>query len=292
MIARKPSLSLLLALCWCHVAVSARAGEPVVDKNQFHLFRPTPPEFMRELSADRPDKTESAYSVDAGHFQLEADLITFSLDRYNGDPTDTSTKTWMVANNNFKIGLLNNVDFQLVVPTYTRERFEDRDANIVQKNSGFGDVSARMKFNLWGNDSGKTALSVMPFVKFPTAQDDLGNGAYEGGVIFPFAASLPCDWQMGLQTQFDYRMNGSGNGYHTEFINTATVSHAIVGELGGYVEFFSSRSTEKGSDWIATFDMGLTYGVSKNLQLDAGVNIGVTRAADDFNPFLGLTWRY
>lgn len=292
MMARKSSVSLLAALCWSTVAASAQAEEPAVDKNQFHLFRPTPPEFMRELAADRPDKTESAYTVDAGHFQIEADLVTFGLDRYNGDPADTSTETWVVANNNYKIGLLNNVDLQLVVPSYAHVRFEDRDAKFVEKMSGFGDVSLRTKINLWGNDSGKTALAVMPFVKFPTAQDDLGNGAYEGGVIFPFAASLPCDWQMGLQTQFEYRQDGAGNGYHTEFINTATVSHAIVGELSGYVEFFSNRSTEKGSDWIATFDMGLTYGVNKNLQLDAGVNIGVTRAADDFNPFLGLTWRY
>ena len=292
MMARKTSGTLVAALSWSIVFASAAAEEPAVDKNQFHLFRPTPPELMRELSADRPDKTESAYTVDAGHFQLEADLVTFSLDRYNGDPTDTSAKTWVVANNNYKIGLLNNVDLQLVVPTYTHVRFEDRDANFVRKTSGFGDVSLRSKFNFWGNDGGKTALSVMPFVKFPTAQDDLGNGAYEAGVIFPFAVSLPCDWQMGLQTQFEYREDGSGNGFHTEFINTATVSHAIVGELSGYVEFFSNRSTEKGSDWIATFDLGFTYGVTKNLQLDAGVNIGVTRATDDLNPFLGLTWRY
>ena len=88
---------------------------------------------MRELSADRPDKTESAYTVDAGHFQIEADLVTFTLDRYNGDPTDTSTESWLVANNNYKVGLLNNVDLQLVVPTYTHMRFEDRDANFVQK---------------------------------------------------------------------------------------------------------------------------------------------------------------
>jgi hypothetical protein len=291
MMARRTSLPLLAALC-CSSAGAFALEEPAPDKNQFNLFRPTPPEFMRDLAADRPDKTESAYTVDAGHFQIEADLVTFSLDRHNGDPTDTRTRTWVVANNNYKIGLLNNVDLQLVVPTYTHVRFEDRDAKIVEKISGFGDVSLRTKVNLWGNDSGKTALSLMPFLKFPSAQNNLGNGAYEGGVIFPFAASLPCEWQMGLQTQFEFREDGSGTGYHTEFINTATVSHAIVGELGGYIEFFSNRSTERGSDWIATFDFGFTYGVTKNLQLDAGVNIGVTRAADDFNPFLGLTWRY
>jgi hypothetical protein len=41
------------------------------DKSGYHLFRPTPRELMRELSTDRPDQTESAYTVDAGHVQLE-----------------------------------------------------------------------------------------------------------------------------------------------------------------------------------------------------------------------------
>jgi outer membrane putative beta-barrel porin/alpha-amylase len=37
---------------------------------------------------------------------------------------------------------------------------------------------------------------------------------------------------------------------------------------------------------------GLTYWLSDNLQLNAGVNIGLTRAADDYNPFVGLAWRF
>jgi hypothetical protein len=65
-----------------------------------------------------------------------------------------------------------------------------------------------------------------------------------------------------------------------------------VGELSGYVEFFSSVSTEDDSEWIGTVDLGLTYGVSADIQLDAGVNIGVTRAADDINPFVGISWRF
>jgi hypothetical protein len=32
---------------------------------------------LREMSTDRPDKTESPYTVDAGHFQFEADLVSF-----------------------------------------------------------------------------------------------------------------------------------------------------------------------------------------------------------------------
>ncbi|MBA2269939.1 MAG: transporter [Chthoniobacterales bacterium] len=262
------------------------------NKTGFNLFNPTPRDLLRELSTDRPDKTESPYTVDAGHFQIESDLVNFSYDAYNGDPSDTRTESWSFANTNFKVGLLNNVDLQLVVSTFNHVRVEDRTARIVNESSGFGDIITRLKINVWGNDGGTTAFGVMPFVKFPTAQDNLGNGAVEGGLILPLAISLPADFGMGVMTQFDFNRDSSGSGYHPEFINTITVSHSIVGDLGGYVEFFSSVSTEDDSEWIGTVDLGLTYGVTADIQLDAGVNIGVTRAADDINPFVGISWRF
>ncbi len=46
-----------------------------VTVNAFHLFDPIPSSQMRSLSTDRPDKTESPYSVAAGHVQVETDLI-------------------------------------------------------------------------------------------------------------------------------------------------------------------------------------------------------------------------
>jgi len=57
--------------------------------------------------------------------------------------------------------------------------------------SGFSDVVSRLKLNIWGNDGGKTALSVSGNVKFPTASDELGNGQYEGGPSMEFAAQIP-----------------------------------------------------------------------------------------------------
>ncbi|CAA9243578.1 MAG: hypothetical protein AVDCRST_MAG42-2152 [uncultured Chthoniobacterales bacterium] len=275
--------------------VDARLGLTVIDlkaKTEYHLFNPTPRELMRELSTDRPDKTESPYTVDAGHFQIESDLASFSYDAFNGDPTDTTTESWSFANTNFKVGLLNNVDLQVVVSTFNHVRTEDRTFDIAEESSGFGDVVTRLKINLWGNDGGQTALALMPFVKFPTSQQDLGNDAVEGGLIVPLAIALPAEWQMGLMTQFDFNRDGSGSGYHTEFINTVTLSHDIVGDLAGYVEFFSAVSTEDESDWVGTVDLGLTYGLTADIQLDAGVNVGVTRAADDVNPFVGATWRF
>jgi hypothetical protein len=92
--------------------------------------------------------------------------------------------------------------------------------------------------------------------------------------------------------EVDWLRDEFGSGYHQEVSNTVTVSHDIVGKLGGYVELFNGVSNEDHSAWIATFDFGFTYALSRDVQLDAGMNIGLTEAADDFNPFIGLSMRY
>lgn len=269
-------------------AASGLADEPQADKSQYTIWNPTPRELMREMSTDRPDKTESPYTVDAGHFQIEADLLSYTEDRHNDSNEDV--EGWSFFNANLKVGLCHNADLQIVVPTYNFIR--TRSNGPIQRNSGFGDLVTRLKINFWGNDGGTTAFGAMPFLKFPTAQDDFGNNAFEGGIIFPLAVVLPHEWGMGLMTQFDFAEDGDGSGYHPEFINTITFSHDIIGNLAGYVEFFSLVSTDHDSDWIGTFDLGLTYSLSEDVQLDGGVNFGVTRSADDVNPFLGISWRF
>jgi hypothetical protein len=269
----------------------AFAGESP-DKSGYNLFRPTPDALLREMATDRPDKTESAYTVDAGHYQIEMDLLSYTYDRSSAGGEHLTTKAWAIAPMNLKFGVLNNVDLQIIVETYNTQWTKDRATNSSTRVSGFGDLLLRCKTNLWGNDDGPSALSVMPFLKIPTNQHDLGNGALESGVIFPFAMELPADWGFGAQAEIDWLQNSNSSDYHGEFINTVTASHDIAGKLAGYVELFSNVSTERGAKWIATFDFGFTYAVTRDIQLDAGMNIGLTDAADDLNPFIGLSMRY
>ncbi len=287
-----PSGALVMALS-SPDAWGAEANPSVgLDKTQYTLFNPTPRELMREMNTDRPDKTESPFTVDAGHFQIEADILNYTYDRYNPARTDTRVETVSIAPMNLKVGLRNDVDLQLVLETYESVRTHDLSTGSIQKNRGFGDLLIRAKWNAWGNEGGATAFAVMPYVKLPTNQDNLGNDSVEGGVIFPFALELPAGWSMGLMTQLDLVHDASGSGNHPEFLNSVTFGHDIIGNLAGYAEFFSAVSTESGSDWIGTVDVGLTYGLSRDIQLDGGVHIGVTRAADDINPFIGISWRF
>ena len=93
-------------------AVGAEAEPPASpDKSQYTLFNPTPRDLMRELSADRPDKTESAFTVDAGHFQIEADILSYSYDRHNLARTDTRVETVSIAPMNLKVELQPELEF-------------------------------------------------------------------------------------------------------------------------------------------------------------------------------------
>ena len=257
------------------------------DKNGYTIFNPTPEMAMRELSPDRPDQTESAYTVDAGHYQLEMDFVNFTYDKTDG----TTTKAWNVGEFNFKAGLLNNVDVQLVYDNYLNVHTEDSSGKSTTQ-SGFGDLTTRLKVNLWGNDSGKTAFALLPYVTFPTSADNLGNNAVEGGVIFPLAVSLPYDFDLSLETAVSLMKNDDNGGYHEEFIASASVDHQIIGKLSGYVEFFSNFTTERHAGWVGTVDTGLEYLVTKNIQLDCDCYFGVTPAAADYNPFCGITVRF
>lgn len=44
-------------------------------KKKYNIFHATPKRLMRDFATDRPDATESSYTVDAGHFQVETDLL-------------------------------------------------------------------------------------------------------------------------------------------------------------------------------------------------------------------------
>lgn len=264
------------------------------DKAQYTIFKPTPKDKMRELSTDRPDKTESPYTVDAGHYQIESDLYITSQDLAKDDPSpgleDKRTYT-QTLNTNFKVGLTNSVDLQVVF-ALNEKRDESVTGQAAVSKSGFSDTVVRLKWNLIGNDGGDFSIALMPTFKIPTNTGGWDNKVVESALIIPIGLNLPNDWGLGYMMVFSHDRNENDSGFHTEFVSSVTMSHDIIGDLGGYIEFYSESSNEDSVEWIATGDMGLTYGLTPDIQFDIGANIGLTDAADDFETFIGASARF
>jgi hypothetical protein len=264
--------------------------EPEPDKSGYTLFNPTPRELMRDMSTDRPDTTESPYTVDAGHFQIEMSFVDFTYDRNNED--SQTVRSFAVAPLLLKVGLLNNVDLQIGIDPYTTEKTTDRATDTSETIDGFGDTIVRLKVNLWGNDGGETAFAIMPFVKLPVADGDLGNGNVEGGFISVLGLELPNEFSSAFMIEFDFNRDGADEDYIVDLVHTATVGRDLFGDLGGYVEYAAFVDLSGEQDYRGYFDAGLTYGLTPDIQLDGGIRVGLTEAADDFGVFSGISLRF
>ena len=80
-----PIVSAQVALC----EISGPEGSPMQGKSEYTLFNPTPVDLWRPYNTDRPSKTDSPYTVDAGVFQIESDVANWTLDYEEGVRTRT-----------------------------------------------------------------------------------------------------------------------------------------------------------------------------------------------------------
>lgn len=275
---------------WLSLIVLLSGSVLANDKEKYHLFNPTPQDEMRGLYTDRPDKTESPYTVDAGHFQLETDLInyTYNRDRVNGATVTRETTYFNFIN--LKAGLTNSMDLQVLTAMYVETKLRSQDTTSTQR--GYGDTYIRLKKNLYGNDSGDFAMGIMPYVKLPTASAGMSNERLEGGLLLPFAFSLPNEWSMGTMFQVNHSRNEADTGSQTNYGLSMTAGHSIIGDLNGFIEVYSAFSDQRNAEAVATLDLGLTYLLTPQIQLDAGYFLGLTEAADDYTAFAGLSVLY
>lgn len=264
---------------------AAFAADAAKDKSGYNFFNPTPKDQMRELSTDRPDTTESPYSVDAGHYQVELEALSFGKDKASG----VTTKTFS-SSVNVKAGVTNRSDLQVVLEFY--RNVKESGNGVDNDADGLGDLDIRYKFNFWGNDGGPTALAVMPFITLPSHSKDFGtNRDVEGGIILPFATEVDGGWSLGVMLEMDVVRNAADDGYTVSWLQSVTTSHQIVGDLDGFLEFVNISSADDNASSEAYFDAGVTFGFGDDIQFDAGTNIGLTQASEDVRFFLGLSLR-
>lgn len=277
-----PTILTLIAASWL-AAASAQAGPidtdpappPAVDKSQYTLFNPTPDSLLRDLSPDRPDATESPLTVDAGRYAVEVSFFDWRRD--GRDEAFTTMAT------NFKVGLTHDIDFQTVFDLHTWDRpAAGPDAD------GFSDIQFRLKWNLWGNDGGDTALALFPFVKVPTGSS-LSNDEWEGGLIVPFSADIADGVGLGLMAEFDAVYDDTTLDHEFEFLHSAVLGFDLTEQLGLFTEYIGITGE---TPYQAYFAGGFTCTVNEDLILDCGTQVGLNDEAEDLGLFFGMTKRF
>ncbi|SFK20060.1 transporter [Methylocapsa palsarum] len=273
-------------------AADAPAGTSAPDKSGYTLFNPTPDALMRAFEPERPAKASNPFTVDAGHFQIETDLFNYT----HTNSLDAGNQFYETADPTLKLGVTNWMDVEVNFNAYQNSLTHSNLTGALLANGhGFGDTIFKVKVNAFGNDGGAVALGFIPYIKVPSAAPGLGNGVVEGGLIAPLQINLPQDFSLVLQTEFDALKDANDSRRHANFVNLASLTHPlsfISKDLSVTVEFYSAVGTDSATPAVYTFDAGLAYLITPNLQLDVGANFGLTKASPDVNVYTGVSARF
>jgi hypothetical protein len=286
----------LLTVALVITTTGAFATDTNTDKSKYDLFHPTPMDLLRPMNSEEADKIANPFTVDAGHIQIEATLVDYFYANRQG--TIGPAFSYNLSQDAFlwhpviKLGLLNNVDFE-VEPTYHYVSTTQTGNSglfpysINRTRNDFGDVSLAVKWNLWGNDGGATALALNPYIAIPTQ----GERTVVGGLHIPFAWQLP--WQqlvLKFSTTFAAVEDQSGTLY-MGFENALALEKNLTEELMVFCNLSTSVTTDSSADWVGYAGFGAAYTFSKNFQAYAGMRFGF-EGAYDYNPYAGVTLRF
>jgi hypothetical protein len=268
---------------------AAQAQKPLndtvkVNKEQYNLFHPTPRKYMRPMVPDRPGITESPYSVDAGHFQYEADGLRL-LARREGT---TLGRDWYVNHALAKIGLTNKTDFQVQFDTYTSTHiYDETDPSVSQRAHGAGDLTLRLKHTLVGDDDSRWALGVIGYVELPTG--GMGDGGYEPGLVVPAVFQINKDWSAGGQLEANLFFDREEDQHFVQLTPTLTTDYQFNKVLEAFVEVVGYRDLRE-SQWRGSVNLGPQFDIGDNLQFDFGAHLPLTHGVDhEF--FVGFSFR-
>ena len=275
-------ITLLIAGLFTSQAFAQKDTAKVKITSRYSLFNAVPKDKMKEMKTDRPDATENAYTVEAGHFQVETDLFK----HFSNKKSDVISSGNIFNLGNYKLGLTERMDIQLVLPAYVNNITRERSSNkIISRTAGFDDITMRLKYNIWGYAGGRTALAILPFLSFPTSS--FSNNGIQGGIIFPFALELKEGLDFG--TQLGMEIVNEDDNYHSNFLYSFTFGKSISNKVNMFAEAFASYSPYSNNTEIFV-DGGIIFSFSKNFNIDAGFNYGITKNADKIF-FTGLSFR-
>jgi hypothetical protein len=295
--------------------IVARADEeprqPTPDKSSYSFFDPVPDDKLREFSTDRPGKSHSSVTVDAGHFQIESDFVNLTYDPRGS--SHTTTLAYSIGTPILKYGVTNWMDVQVGLAFFnslrqsgggmgaagsaTSSNGPPVDSTLgasLTRAQGFGDTLLGAKINLFGNDNpAGQQLAILPFIKLPTSARGLGNDYVEFTLNAPYTIPLSKPWSLTLEPNFGVIRNADNTRYRENYGFIANLNRpAFVEGLTAAAEIAVDVSSERGDGTKVSFDPSLQYLVTKNLQLDVGIYLGLNRVTPRYIPYVGISARF
>lgn len=241
----------------------------------------------REFCADRPGLGTPACILDSGHVQVELGLADWTLERAPGQRTDT----WLAGDLLVRLGIADHAELQLGWTAFGHLR--ERIGNAVQRQSSTGDVTIALRRSLLHPGGDGARVAVMPYASLPTGGGAIGAGTWSAGVEIPFGFDLSSNVALEFAPKVEAAADSDGDGRHLAYGGVATLDVDFSDRLTAAAELSATRDDDPSGHGTQTL-AGLSVGwmAHRDFQLDAGVNLGLDRAAPDVELYAGVSRRF
>ena len=211
--------------------------------------------YGQEIVTDRPDQTESSSTVGKNNFQLETGL---TVEKYG------NTESFSGPSNLIRYGIFENLELRLGLGyQYLKEKKLVNDL----KYNGFNDLEFGAKVQIFKKEGVGTEIAFLSHLVLPTAKEQLSDNSV--GVINKLAISHEITNNIGIGYNLGYDYIGKQNA----FTYSVALGFSVSENVGFYVEPYGTWAEQ--NQFESNFDIGITYLLNPNFQLDAAYGFGL-----------------
>ena len=238
------------------------------------------------IATDRPDFVESSDVVGKGHVQIETSLA------WERDKTGSLTTRTRSTPSLLRLGL--GEDWELRFETDGSLNQRTSDLGVTTRERGWSDLSVGIK---WHTAEGDEATHKPGTAWLFHVDVDSGSSAFRGQGLRPslrFVAEweLPDGFSLGVMPGIYLDKNEQGK-HFTGGILAATLGKTLTEKLHGFVELAGQQiASSRNGGSLLTFDTGLAYLLSNDMQIDTALSRGLNKTSPDFSWTVGFSARF
>lgn len=243
----------------------------------------------RDLCPDRPGLNTPACTVDAGRVQAEISLADWARDSAGGVRSDDLLLGDLLV----RIGVSDSAEVRVGWAAYGHQSIRDRNAGTRTSDSGAGELTFGVKYNLANPDGGSTSIGILPSVTIPTGSGPLDSGDWSASVQLPVSFDLGGGVSFGLTPELAAAADADGDGRHGAYALTGGFGFSPIDNLAVAVEAQVARDDDpSGASTASIAGIALGYQTGENSQIDIGSQFGLNANAADVEIYVGITRRF
>jgi Putative MetA-pathway of phenol degradation len=225
----------------------------------------------KDIETDRPDQTETPYTVGKNKFQVEAGFSKTNIDKILFQNTLVSL---------LRFGLSEKFEWRAEI---IRDSYTAYNKKVT---AGLQPIEIGFKTNLLEENGLTPKTSLIAHIVIPKAATNDFKGQY-----FSPNFRFTMQHSIGEKQSLSYNIGGEWGADDGKFtpLYTLATGYDFSKKIYGYIEFFGFF-TGKNID-EHSFDGGLAYLLKPNVQLDISAGFGISKFAPQNYWAIGLSFR-